>query len=81
MKVTVLFHSWFKELTGTDRIECDVAPGLTLDALYDEVTRRHPDMAAVRRSTLMAVGVDYQPGHHVLADGDEVSFFPPVQGG
>lgn len=81
MKITVLFHSWFKELAGTDRIECDVAPGATLNTLYDEVTRRHPDMAAVRRSTLLAVGVDYQPGEHVLTEGDEVSFFPPVQGG
>jgi molybdopterin converting factor small subunit len=27
------------------------------------------------------VGVEYQGREHVLAEGDEVSFFPPVQGG
>jgi len=25
--------------------------------------------------------VNYQDDHFVLCDGDEVSFFPPVQGG
>jgi molybdopterin converting factor small subunit len=30
---------------------------------------------------LVAVGVDYQAGDYVLAPGDEVSLFPPVQGG
>ena len=28
-----------------------------------------------------AIGVDYQPRTYVLKEGDEVSFFPPVQGG
>jgi len=27
------------------------------------------------------VGVDYQPRDYVLQNGDEVSLFPPVQGG
>ena len=35
----------------------------------------------MKRSTLIAVGVDYQPRDYVLQDGDEVSLFPPVQGG
>jgi molybdopterin converting factor small subunit len=35
----------------------------------------------MQKSTLMAVGLDYQDRNHVLRDGDEVSFFPPVQGG
>jgi molybdopterin converting factor small subunit len=30
---------------------------------------------------LLAVGVEYQPRSYVLKDGDEVSLFPPVQGG
>jgi molybdopterin converting factor small subunit len=30
---------------------------------------------------LIAVGVDYQKGDYVLKEGDEVSLFPPVQGG
>jgi molybdopterin converting factor small subunit len=35
----------------------------------------------MKKSALAAVGVDYQGGDYPLADGDEVSLFPPVQGG
>jgi molybdopterin converting factor small subunit len=35
----------------------------------------------MRKATLMAVGVDYQSRTYVLREGDEVSLFPPVQGG
>ena len=36
---------------------------------------------AMRNSTLIAVGVDYQGPSYRLGAGDEVSLFPPVQGG
>jgi molybdopterin converting factor small subunit len=35
----------------------------------------------MQNSTLIAVGVEYQSRDYVLKDGDEVSLFPPVQGG
>ena len=35
----------------------------------------------MQKATLMAVGVDYQDRSYVLKEGDEVSLFPPVQGG
>jgi molybdopterin converting factor small subunit len=35
----------------------------------------------MQKSTLMAVGVDYQDRTCILKEGDEVSLFPPVQGG
>ena len=35
----------------------------------------------MQKATLMAVGVDYQGRGYVLKEGDEVSLFPPVQGG
>jgi molybdopterin converting factor small subunit len=35
----------------------------------------------MRKSILAAVGVDYQTGDYKLNHGDEVSLFPPVQGG
>jgi molybdopterin converting factor small subunit len=42
---------------------------------------RFPKLSAMKKSTLLAVGVDYQPRDYALQDGDEVSLFPPVQGG
>ena len=81
MKVSVQFYSYFKELTGCAQTVETLADGSTLDDLFKQLTARFPKLADLQRSTLMAVGVDYQDRAHVLKDGDEVSLFPPVQGG
>jgi molybdopterin converting factor small subunit len=81
MKVNVTFYSYFKDLAGCGQTEESLPAGGTLHDLYLRLTARFPKLAAMEKSTLMAVGVDYQPRSHVLKDGDEVSLFPPVQGG
>ena len=81
MRVTVCFYSYFKDMAGCAQTLETLPDGCTLDALFDTLAVRFPKLAAARKSALMAVGVDYQPRKHVLRDGDEVSLFPPVQGG
>jgi molybdopterin converting factor small subunit len=81
MKVRVNFYSYFKDLTGCGQTEESLPDGGTLHDLYLRLMARFPRLTAMEKSTLMAVGVDYQPRNYVLKDGDEVSLFPPVQGG
>ena len=81
MRVTVCFYSWFKELTGCGAVEETLPAGSTVEALLATLIARFPKLAAARRSALIAVGVEYQGRDCVLKDGDEVSLFPPVQGG
>jgi molybdopterin synthase sulfur carrier subunit len=81
MNVTVQFFSYFRDLTGCNESKVELADESTLDELHEHVAVQFPKLAAMRRSTLIAVGVDYQPRDYVLKDGDQVSFFPPVQGG
>jgi molybdopterin converting factor small subunit len=81
MNVNVLFHSYFKELTGTSQSQEGLPAGATLGQLHEQLMTRFPKLAAMRNSTLLAVGVEYQPRTQVLQEGDEVSLFPPVQGG
>ena len=81
MQVTICFYSWFKDLTGCSSATEPIVPGTTLGELYKRLKERFPKLAAMQKPTLMAVGVDYQDSAYVLSDGDEVSFFPPVQGG
>jgi molybdopterin converting factor small subunit len=81
MQVTVSFYSWFKDLAGCSDTTEQVPPGTTLGGLYKKLKERFPKLAAMEKPTLMAVGVDYQDAGYVLREGDEVSFFPPVQGG
>jgi molybdopterin converting factor small subunit len=81
MTIKVSFYSYFKELAGTAWTSESLPDGSTLSDLYDRLATRFPKLAAMRKSTLMAVGVEYQGRDYVLAEGDEVSLFPPVQGG
>ena len=81
MTIHVSFYSYFKELTGTPQTTETLPAGGTLEELHLQLITRFPQLAAMRRSTLLAVGVEYQPRDFVLTDGDEVSLFPPVQGG
>jgi molybdopterin converting factor small subunit len=81
MRVTVCFYSYFKDLTGCAQVAETLPEGSTLDDLFRKVAVRFPKLAPMQKSTLMAVGVDYQDRSCVLKTGDEVSLFPPVQGG
>ncbi len=81
MRISVSFYSYFKELTGCAQTVEALPDASTLDDLFKQLSARFPKLAAMQRSTLMAVGVDYQERSYVLKEGDEVSLFPPVQGG
>jgi molybdopterin converting factor small subunit len=81
MTVHIQFFSWFRDLTGCARTSETVAPGCTLGELYEKLVLRFPGLASMKKSVLLAVGVDYQTRDYVLKEGDEVSLFPPVQGG
>ena len=81
MEITVHFFSYFKDLTGCAQTSEALPAGSTLDDLLNKLAARFAKLGAMRKSTLVAVGVDYQGRDYVLREGDEVSLFPPVQGG
>ena len=81
VRVSISFYSYFKDLTGCAQTDETLPDGSTLDDLFDKLTVRFPKLTAMQKSTLIAVGVDYQNRNYVLKDEDEVSLFPPVQGG
>lgn len=81
MQIRVHFYSYCKELAGSDSIAETIAPGSRIADLLQTLFARHPKLAAAQKSLLIAVGVDYQGPDYVLQEGDEVSLFPPVQGG
>jgi molybdopterin converting factor small subunit len=81
MQVFVHFYSYFKGLTGCAETVQNVADGSTIDDLLRELITRFPKLAGLQNSTLVAIGVEYQHHACLLKPGDEVSLFPPVQGG
>lgn len=81
MTIQVHFYSFFREKTGCSDTSVEVGLGTTLGDLVALVHQRFPALHPFDRSTLLAVGVDYQQRSYLLREGDLVSFFPPVQGG
>ena len=81
MTIKVLFHSYFRELTGCAETTHNIGSGSRLGQLLAELQERFPRLREMARSTLVAVGVEYQSPEYNLQEGDEVSLFPPVQGG
>lgn len=81
MTIPVQLWSYFRDLAGAPSITVEVAEGATVAEALASVYAAHPKLAALRNSTLIAVGVDYQDSGYVLKPGDDMSLFPPVQGG
>ena len=81
MQVKVFFHSYFRELAGCAETAENLPEAATLGTLVKRLQERFPKIKAMERSTLAAVDVEYQKPDYVLHDGDEVSLFPPVEGG
>jgi molybdopterin converting factor small subunit len=81
MRVTVSFYSYFKDLTGCAQVAEILPERSTMADLLEQLAVRFPKLAEMQKSTLTAVGVDYQDRNYILKADDEVSLFPPVQGG
>ena len=81
MKIPVTFFSYFKDLTETERTTIELPEESSLATLLALVREQYPKLNAMERSTLVAVGLEYQDGDYTLQPDDEVSLFPPVQGG
>jgi molybdopterin converting factor small subunit len=81
MRIIIRFYSFFKELAGCAETAEILPPGSSINDLLTGIKARFPHLAPMEKSMLVAVGVEYQDRRYVLKDGDEVSLFPPVQGG
>ena len=81
MTVTIKFWSYSRDHTHCESTEIELPDSATLGEAHLAVLNQFPALAAMKNSTLKAVGVDYQDDDFVLNNGDEVSLFPPVQGG
>jgi molybdopterin converting factor small subunit len=81
IQVTVHFYSFFKDLAGCNGCSQTLPAQSTLSDLLKSVIARFPKLEPLQKSMLTAVGVEYQDRNCILRAGDEVSLFPPVQGG
>ena len=76
MNVTVKFFASLREETGIDSRVIDAGSARTIGELWDHVARK-----PVPPNLLCALNHEYAELDQSFADGDEVAFFPPVNGG
>jgi molybdopterin synthase catalytic subunit len=81
MNVRVLYFAVVRERLSRDDETVELPAGATVDALVDELCRRHPVLSGLRAACKVAVNQEIARGDQVLADGDEVALIPPVAGG
>ena len=81
MIVHVQFYSYLRELTGADSAAFDMPAASTVQDLLERAWAVYPAAAAMRNSTLVAIGMEYAERNQPLKQDDEVALFPPVQGG
>lgn len=75
--VDVKYFALFRERAGRDA-ERLTTPSSTVGALYDELS---PRLGLASNLVRAAVNGEFVENDHVLNEGDEVVFVPPVAGG
>jgi molybdopterin converting factor subunit 1 len=81
MRVTVRLFARLRDIAGSAEMARDVAPGSTIGAVWQQLVREFPELAGYERSISSAVNADYARMDHIVSEGDEVAFLPPVSGG
>ena len=76
MAITVKFFASLRERVGQAETTIVVAQNLRVSDIWLQTTR-----ITMPANTLCAVNMEYVDYNHVVQDGDEVAFFPPVTGG
>ena len=73
-----------RQIRGLDRaaeMELDLAPGTTVNALWEKLVSKNQRLSPYGKSINFAVNHDFVGRETELAPGDEVAFLPPVSGG
>lgn len=83
IELTVLFFAQARDITGTNKLALSVASGCSIRALRSLILAKFPALTDLAQSSLLAVNHQYVEidSQHVLAEGDEVAFIPPISGG
>ena len=77
MSIQVKFFASLRERVGKAEAELNPADKITALQVWQQSTGEDELSANI----LIAVNLDYVDSKHMVNDGDEVAFFPPVTGG
>jgi molybdopterin converting factor small subunit len=66
---------------GERTVSLELPDGATPGDVAERLVGRFPALAWLRQAAKPAVNLEYTTWDHLLQDGDEVAFIPPVSGG
>ena len=81
MRVRVRLFASLREAVGLPELTLELPDGATADQAWEQLAAAHPPLRGRRASLMAAVNRRYAGFDTRLADGDELSFIPPVSGG
>jgi molybdopterin synthase sulfur carrier subunit len=81
MEVTVRLFATLRQQAGWSTQRLTVADGATVEDVLQQLDGMLPGLNVASRTLYAAVNQGYAKRESVLAEGDEVAFFPPVSGG
>lgn len=81
MRILVLYFAVVRERLHREHEEVELPPGALVSDLLDELTRRHPAIAPLRRYLQVARNRATARVDEPLVEGDEIALIPPVAGG
>ncbi len=77
MKIHVRYFANIRDLLGKDSERVNIGVGATAEGVWNLIANG----SKIPKDILVAVNHEYVDAKHVLKDGDELAFFPPVTGG
>lgn len=77
MSIKIRYFASLKERIGRSEDNVICRPGSTVEQIWLQANAGMP----MPDNLLAAVNMDYVGFDHVVSDGDEIAFFPPVTGG
>ena len=81
MRVTVRLFARLRDIAGAAELARDLTPGATIRDLWRQLAAEFPELEHYERSISSAINADYARMDHVIGEGDEIAFLPPVSGG
>jgi molybdopterin converting factor small subunit len=81
VEIRIRLGSGVAGLAPAPMLSLDLPDGATVEDLYDQLARSHPDLAPALRSALPVVRGAHVERDRALAGGDEVALLSPVSGG
>ena len=81
--ITILFFAQLREQLDTEKLTVDVISSMSIAALRDYLIEKNPQWITFlsNGNLLFSVNQTLVKTSHIVNDGDEVAFFPPVTGG